>query len=280
MKVINYRSYNHSSRIWIQVKKDGIERVIKQLAHMKEVEGIEVFREFTLTNDAARWVHQRFQSSQYPLYANNLRGQGQIGAISDSGFDYDMCYFRDTSLGAPPIDAQAPWGDVSENLNQRKQIIYYAMDATTCGQAGTAGAESGNNHGTHTLGSFVGDNFATSCTGNNGDVGDGMALCSKVVLQDLGNSLQFINNPCGTIYDLLSIAKADGAYIHSDSWGYPCNGCPCQGNFYGADARDLDQYVWENKDMLVFFAAGNSSGSCSGCTSTVCSPGTCKNCAR
>jgi len=266
----------HATRVVIQVREEDFARVIQHIASMKEVEGIEIFQQVEFFNDAARWVHQRFTSGSYPLYTAGLRGTGQIGGISDSGFDYDMCYFRDTTNFPPPFDLQAPWGDVSEDPNERKTIIYYAMDAATCGQAGSPGTgSSSNSHGTHTLGSFVGDNFATACNSGTGDSGDGMALCAKVVLEDLGANLEFINLPCGTLYDLLTIAYADGARVHTNSWGAPCNANPCQGNLYGADARDIDQFMWTNNDMAIFFAAGNSASSAP--NSTICSPGTGKS---
>ncbi len=278
-RIVNEVVHPHNTRIWIDINPKDYAEVVRLLANIKEVEGIEIFQKVLLNNDAGRWVHQRFVSGSYPLYTNNLRGQGQIGGISDSGFDYDMCYYRDTSLGPPPFDNQAPWGDVAENPSMRKIIIYYSMDATTCGTAGSPGTgSSGNDHGTHTSTTFIGDNFATACGTGTGDSGDGMALCSKVVMEDLGANLEFINNPCGTVYDVLSIAYADGARVHTNSWGYGCGaaGCPCDGNFYGADARDVDQFVWTNKDMAIFFSAGNSASDCP--DSTVGAPSVAKNC--
>lgn len=278
VEFINKTVNAHATRVVIEVAVNRFAKVVPLIASIKEVEGIEIFQRVEFFNDAGRWVHQRFVSGSYPLYTAGLRGTGQIGGISDSGFDYDMCYFRDTTNFPPPFDLQAPWGDVSEDLNERKTIIYYAMDAATCGQAGSPGTgSSGNDHGTHTLGSFVGDNFATACNTGTGDAGDGMALCSKVVLEDLGANLEFINNPCGTLYDLLSIAYADGARVHTNSWGAPCSppGNPCGGNLYGADARDIDQFMWNNNDMAIFFAAGNSATSAP--NSTICSPGTGKS---
>ena len=152
------------------------------------------------------------------------------------------------------------------------------MDAGTCGTAGTPGAnESGNTHGTHTYGTFIGDNFATACDSGTGDTADGMALCAKVVAEDLGNTLNFVNIPCGSPYDLFNIARTDGARIHTDSWGSPCSppGNPCGANLYDGQARDVDQFLWDFKDTAVFFAAGNSQTSAP--NSTICSPGTAKN---
>ena len=45
-----------------------------------------------------------------------------------------------------------------------------------------------------------------------------------------------------------------GARIHSNSWGvnYP----PSFGLYQG-QARDIDQFIWDNKDMNIVFAVGN-----------------------
>ena len=265
------------SRITVEIPSGQIKEFIKNIIFWKEVEGVELYHELEYTNDAARWVHQQFIADYFPLYDNNLRGQGQIGAISDSGFDYDMCYFYDPLNKQPPVDAEEPWGDVEPNYDARKIILYYAMDAFKCGDEGSPGADyPDNDHGTHTAVSFVGNNYNQSCLNDYGSAGDGIALCSKLIMQDLGPTLNFINNECGTLYDLLYLSYKDGARVESNSWGYGCYGCPCIGNFYNPDARDIDQFVWEHKDMTIFFSAGNSASFCP--DSTVCAPGTAKNC--
>ncbi|MEM4161079.1 MAG: S8 family serine peptidase, partial [Thermoplasmata archaeon] len=58
----------------------------------------------------------------------------------------------------------------------------------------------------------------------------------------------------------------DGARLHSNSWGSSSNN-------YTTDAMQTDEFMWYHKDMLIFFAAGNSGSS----PNTVGSPGTAKN---
>jgi serine protease AprX len=50
---------------------------------------------------------------------------------------------------------------------------------------------------------------------------------------------------------LFSQAYDAGARIHSNSWG--------GGDFgtYNQESRDVDRFVWEHKDMVILFAAGN-----------------------
>ncbi len=49
-----------------------------------------------------------------------------------------------------------------------------------------------------------------------------------------------------------------GARIHSNSWGcgYPPDPTYC--NRYDNEAQDVDQFMWDHKDFLILFAAGNS----------------------
>jgi len=258
-------------RAWIKIKEDNFLEAIKYIAHYPGVATLELLKEIIPMNDAARWVHQNFQQNIYPLYDHNLKGQNQIGAITDTGFDYDMCYFWDPLLGSPPVDAQAPFGDVPENLSMRKVIIYYAMDGNPCGSVGTPGGIS--DHGTHTAGSIAGDNYLNP---EQQDPGDGMALSAKLVLEDPGDSFQYYNNACGSTYDFYDISYNDGARIHSNSWGLGCStSCPCKANVYDSLARDADNFAWQHKDMTIFFAAGNSAAYCP--DSTVISPSIAKN---
>ena len=61
----------------------------------------------------------------------------------------------------------------------------------------------------------------------------------------------------GSIYTPLSLRtgyfpffKSNGAFIVSNSWGGASES-------YTQGASDVDRYLWENRDMLVLFAAGN-----------------------
>lgn len=58
-----------------------------------------------------------------------------------------------------------------------------------------------------------------------------------------------------------------GVRVHSNSWGAP-------ENTYTIDCADADSFVWDNKDFLPVFSAGNT-GPGSG---TIQIPGISKNC--
>ncbi|MEL7407608.1 MAG: S8 family serine peptidase, partial [Cyanobacteria bacterium J06558_2] len=79
------------------------------------------------------------------------------------------------------------------------------------------------------------------------------------------------------IQKLFSKAYAQGARIHSNSWGEEVDG------IYDEKCVDLDEFVWNHKDFLVIVAAGNSgSHSSSGIPGidqgSVASPAAAKNC--
>lgn len=258
------------NRVWLNVDIKMFRNVLVMLSHIKDVVTVELLTEVIPMNYAARWVHQKNVENMLPLYDNNLKGQGQIAAVTDTGYDYDSCYFWDPVLGMPPVDIQEPWGDVPENLNMRKVIMYYAMDSVLCGDLGQPGAVDW--HGTHVAGSLAGHNYNVP---NGPDVFDGIAFSAKLLLEDLGSGFYFLNNACGSVYELFDVAYKDGARVHSNSWGNACGKCPCSGNVYDYLARDADQFAWENKDMAIFFAAGNSAWKCP--NGTVISPGIAKN---
>jgi hypothetical protein len=67
--------------------------------------------------------------------------------------------------------------------------------------------------------------------------------------------------------DLFFAALSKGAYIHSNSWGFPAN---CVDK-----CRDVNEFIWEHKEFLIIFAAGNDGKKGQ---ETVTDPGTAKNC--
>ncbi len=67
---------------------------------------------------------------------------------------------------------------------------------------------------------------------------------------------------------LFEFAYTNGARIHSNSW---------EGGEYGSynrRCRQLDEFVWQHKDFLIVFAAGNNGNQ----ARTITPPGTAKNC--
>ncbi len=100
-------------------------------------------------------------------------------------------------------------------------------------------------HGTHVAGCALGDGTAS------GGVVRGTAPKAKLFFQSLLDK----NNKLGGIpfrlETLFAEAYAAGARIHNNSWGTAASAA------YRMDAREVDEYVYKQKDMLIVISAGN-----------------------
>lgn len=277
-------------RVTAHVPAGRIASALSAAAALPEVEAIETAHRFRFLNQDAVWVHQSFvgpSPQQTPVFDRGIYGCGQIVGVADSGQDYDTCFFRDTVNGAPPIVAcaAAPCPAGAPAPGRRKDILYYNWSGTPNGDDDTCPATitGASGHGTHTSGSIAGDNapYASCATfasaGRNG--GDGQAPGAKLVIQEMGDGLEYLNERGGTLWNLADVAFQNGARIHSDSWGGGCvdvlgeciPGCTVP---YDSFARDADLAMWSHPDLLLLVAAGNS-----GCPApiSISSPGTAKN---
>ena len=264
-------------RVTATVPGDRIAAVLSRLAALPEVEAVEQVRPFRATNQDAVWVHQSFvgpSPQQTPIFDRGIFGCGQVVGIADTGQDYDLCYFRDAVNGPPPFAAclLAPCPAAAPAPGRRKDIIYYNWSGTPTGDDDTCPAIlGGSGHGTHTSGSIAGDTSAyADCVGftsagRNG--GDGQAPGARLVIQEMGDGLEYLNDRGGTLWNLADVAYRSGARIHSDSWAGACHdifgscipGCTMP---YDSFARDADLAMWTYPDLLLVLAAGNAGESC------------------
>lgn len=264
-------------RIEATVPAGRLASILSRLSSLPEVEAIEPVRPFRLLNQDGVWVHQSFAgpaSQQTPIFAAGIFGCGQTLAFSDSGQDYDSCYFRDLVGGAPPIaTCLAPPCPVGVPApTRRKDIIYYNWSGTPTGDDDTCPATIGaSGHGTHTSGSAAADSSpfadcaAFTTPGRNG--GDGQAPGAKLVIEEMGDGLEYLNNFGGSVWNLADVAYRSGARIHSNSWGGVCHdaygscipGCTMP---YDSFSRDADLAMWTYPDLLIVFSAGNAGQYC------------------
>lgn len=210
------------------------------LADIDQVEKIEAAYEKQLWNNVARGI----LGAEIVATQSRLEGAGQIVAVCDTGFDNG--------------DAANPHPAFKGRV---KQI--YAL-----GRPGDASDQNG--HGTHVCGSVLGD-------GHSEQYGPirGCAPAATLVMQSIESADGALGGLRHGVIPILQQAYADGARVHSNSWGDTNNG-------YSADSHDVDDFVWNNRDIVVVFAAGNAGkdgnrdGSIDG--HSVGSPGTAKNC--
>ncbi|KAL6238380.1 hypothetical protein BDW75DRAFT_247462 [Aspergillus navahoensis] len=107
-------------------------------------------------------------------------------------------------------------------------------------------------HGTHVCGSVLGDGFSAAM----GGVVRGAAPRAHLVVQSLldrDNGLGGIPADLGQLFS--PPYHRDRARIHTNSWGSSSPGrwqLP-----YNSSSMEIDTFVWENKEMVILFAAGN-----------------------
>lgn len=266
-------------RIRARIPPEKQATLMSAIVNLAEVEAVEPVHRYRVFNQDAVWVHQSFvgpSPQETPLFDHGIFGCDQIVAVADTGQDYDLCYFYDPVNGAPPIYScgALPCPAGTPATNRRKDIIYYNWSGSTptgdddsCSLpvTGVSG------HGTHTSGSVAGKTSPyADCVGfttPNRMGGDGQAPGAKLIVQEMGDELEYLNAMNGTMWNLAEVAYANGARIHSHSWGGACfnilgqciPGCTMP---YESLARDSDLVMWTWPELLEVMAAGNAGDYC------------------
>jgi hypothetical protein len=262
------------SRVRLLLTPSEIAALREPLAGMRDVFWIDLEGRKVLLNDTTIWVGQSGLSGGMttPIFSQGIFGEGQTVGIIDTGIDADACYFRDTARGLPPTNLCN--GGTTVNTSQRKVIAVDFLASSECGGGIGSTEWDTQNHGTHVAGTVAGDNFAHLLTH---DGGDGMAPGAKLVIQDAGfrtdncGDLPGIGCPVVDLNPIFQQAYTQGARLHTNSWGDNENAA-VQNN-YSAASQDVDEFMWNHKDDLIFFAAGNAGPG----TGSVGSPSTAKS---
>lgn len=272
--IVGSRSDAHFSRVRLLLSPAEIAALREPLAAMRDVFWIDLEGRKALRNDTTIWVGQSGLTGGQttPIFSQGIFGEGQVVGIIDTGIDADMCFFRDTARSLPPTNLCN--GGTVVDTAQRKVLAVDFLTSSECAGGIATGEWDTQGHGTHVAGTVAGDNFAHLLTH---DAADGMAPGAKLVIQDAG----FLTDNCGDlpgigcpVVDLKPIflqAYTQGARLHTNSWGDNENAA-VQNN-YTAASQDADQVMWDHKDFLIFYAAGNSGPG----TGSVGSPSTNKN---
>jgi hypothetical protein len=268
---------NGAWRVEAVVPAGRLGPILSRLSDLSEVEAIEEARRVRLHNQDAVWVHQSFvgpSPQETPVFNEGIFGCGQVIAVSDSGQDFDSCYFRDQVLGDPPISScvSPPCAAATPDPNQRKDIIYYNWSGTALGDDDFCPNLFGpSGHGTHTSGSAAGDDTPyADCAGFGTparNAGDGQAPGAKLVIQEMGDGLEYLTALGGSIWNLSDVAYRSGARIHSMSWGGVCHDslgiCDTTCTLgYDSLARDADLAMWTYPDLLLVASVANAQGIC------------------
>ena len=272
--IVGSRRDPHFSRVRLLLTPAEIASLRTSLAGMRDVFWIDLEGRKALRNDTTVWVGQSGLTGGQttPIFGQGIFGEGQVVGIIDTGLDADMCFFRDTARGLPPTNLCN--GGTVVDTAQRKILAVDFLTASECSGGIATGEWDTQGHGTHVAGTVAGDSFAHLLTH---DAADGMAPGAKLVFQDAG----FLTDNCGDlpgigcpVVDLKPIflqAYNQGARLHTNSWGDNENAAVQ--NKYTAASQDADQVMWDHKDFLIFYAAGNAGPG----TGSVGSPSTNKN---
>lgn len=155
-------------------------------------------------------------------WAVGLTGRGQIASVADTGLDTgDVAGLGIDFRGA--VSSGHHFGLFAKNW------------------------EDPMGHGTHVAGSVVGRGVASS-----GMVRGG-AVESDLIPQSMWSPMLNNLSVPSRLGDMFGRAQAEGARVHSNSWGSPRNL-----GAYDAFAQQVDEWTFQNPDTLVIFAAGNS----------------------
>jgi hypothetical protein len=205
------------------------------------------------------------------LADKGVTGKGEIVTIFDTGLDYWSGFFQDPANDAPGdnhIAIQAytdEGGDLIEvsSLNEPGGCIHGTNVASIV--AGNPSIANNHPNGQNLMPIY---DWGGQTRGNAVDY-----FPVRLYIQDFG---YMENDTCklGTINMTTSMNKAYNLYnskIHQNSWNY--EDAVYAGEYIGA-SLEIDNMMWENKDFIVVFSAGNNGPE----DSTVAPPATAKNC--
>jgi len=196
------------------------------VARLDGVLWIEQYREPRLLNDEARGI----MTAPLVWQDLGLYGTGQTVAVCDTGLDtgdattlsddFKPQFVKAYALGRPILN---DWSD-------------------------------DNGHGTHVAGSVLGNGRLSGSNPTTHDYGGsfaGVAPAANLIFQSILDRTGGLGGIPADFNDLFGPPYADGARIHTNSWGAPFAGA------YTNESAMVDDFTWNHPDMLILFAAGN-----------------------
>ncbi len=215
---------------------------LKNLAEVDDIRHIEAYVEPKLLNDVAVQILE----ADVVHSETDFRGAGQVIAVCDTGFD------------------KGSTTDVHPDFTGRVKKLY---------ALGRSRANDPHGHGTHVAGSALSDGFDNE----RGKSIRGTAPEAELVMQSVLDNQGRLGGLPNNLERLFQQPyDNDGARVHNNSWGANVAGK------YTQDSLEVDRFVWNNRDMVICFAAGNegTDSNRNGMVDykSINSPGTAKNC--
>lgn len=193
---------------------------------------------------------------------SGLHGENQVVAMSDTGLDYDSCFFHDPAHPIP----------INTTNTRHRKVVRYMITEDDHGCIDKRGGDHVDGHGTHTAGTIAGEVMTNDADALKGlQPYNGVAYKAKLAVYDYES--------CPEDYDLympesiyedyfLDSYRQAGARISSNSWGDDTGD-------YDSYTRESDRFQHDFQDYLVVYAAGNR-GDKTGFFS-IATPGVAKN---
>ncbi|HHS49814.1 MAG TPA: hypothetical protein ENN07_01725 [candidate division Zixibacteria bacterium] len=254
----------HHEHIVLKCRPQEVAELAIAIANFEGTEWVERRYPAIPLNDWSRWITQSYNftgmtsgsrlyaqmsvnATHVPVYRRNIYGQGQIVGYADSGLDTLSVYFCDPGVVVPK--KTSGWGAPYPTDTGHRKIRSYNHDGSNGDLQDNEIYYSG--HGTHVGGSIAGEDQTNSPLSGTFDAADGMAPLARLVFNDIGPWGTSGLYPPSDLNNMFNYTRNLGAYIHSNSWG------GASPSSYNTGAQQCDQFMWNNKDFLIFFAAGN-----------------------
>jgi hypothetical protein len=206
-----------------------------QIMRRDDVLWAEPFRAPRALNDQARDILGVTSARQQLSW---LDGSGQIVAVADTGLDVQSSVQGNANPDFPAsriAAAFSPW----EVGSSDPQCPHTSASAIWSDR---------NGHGTHVSGTVLG----AGARSPSGLSFAGMAPGAKLVVQSMSTGGDVFDCFPTDVQALLAQAYGAGARVHNASWGDDTT----LGD-YTQFASDVDSFLWQHKDYLLVFAAGN-----------------------
>jgi hypothetical protein len=226
---------------------------------------------FTIEMDTDLSTYWDTVTNGTTLADKGVTGKGEIVTIFDTGLDYWSGFFQDPENDPPGSNHIALQGYTEEggNLIEVASLNdpYGCIHGTNVASIVAGNPSIADNHpnGYNLMPIY---DWGGQTRGNTVDY-----FPVKLYIQDFG---YMENDTCklGSFNMTTAMNKAYSTYnsrIHQNSWNY--EDAPYAGEYIGA-AIEVDNMVWQNKDFIVVFSAGNNGPG----NTTVAPPATAKNC--
>lgn len=241
-KILNTASTNFNNIIEVRIDASALHAI----ANIESVSWIEPWYPAISLNNRSRGIIQSGIIGSTPIHDKGIHGENQLITMADTGLDYTHEVFSDSE--------DDPFGD-----DHRKIQDYYVPQ----GAIGDNDDDSGIGHGTCVGSIVLGDAPEEDGEYNTYNKWDGQAYASRIIVQDMADDFLEATGglwPPADFSNMFQPAYDNGSRIHTDSWGQ-------YGNYYTLHSAMIDEFMWDHKDFLILFAAGNlgpTSGSITG----------------